>query len=83
MIANEYIVNQIDKLIDMVESDGSGGSKPDVQSFQKIFKFYNGRLAEYVVMAHIAQRMVQRAMGDVKPAKKNGNGKKKAEEASE
>lgn len=82
MIANEYVVKQIDKLLDMVETEGAGGSKPDVQSFQKIFKFYNGRLAEYIIMAHIAQRMVQRAMG-VTPAKKNGNGKKKAEEASE
>ena len=33
MITNEYVIKQIDKLIDMVESEGNGGAKPDVQSF--------------------------------------------------
>ena len=73
MITNEYVIKQIDKRIDMGESEGNGGAKPDVQSFNKIFKYYNGRIAEFAIMAHIAQRTVERAMGG---KKKNGNGKK-------
>jgi SMC interacting uncharacterized protein involved in chromosome segregation len=73
MITSDYINKQIDKLLDMVEQ-GEGVAKPDVQSFNKLFKAYNGRIAEFVIMSHIAQRAVERAMGGGR--KKNGNGKK-------
>ena len=71
MITSDYINKQIDKLLDMVEQV-EGVAKPDVQAFNKIFKAYNGRIAEFVIMSHIAQRAVERAGGK----KKNGNGKK-------
>lgn len=76
MIANDYINKQIDKLLDMVEQN-EGIEKPDVQAFNKIFKYYNGRIAEFIVMGYIAQRAVERAMGG---KKKNGNGNGKKSE---